>query len=48
LFWRDSNGLDPSIVFGASGLGFTLGGVAGLLALVLFLLHPVIRTPGAS
>ena len=37
LFWRDSNGLDPSIVFGASGLGFTLGGVAGLLALVLFL-----------
>ena|SRR6185436_5929809 len=37
LFWRDSNGLDPSIVFGASGLGFTLDGVAGLLALVLFL-----------
>jgi hypothetical protein len=38
LFWRDSNGLDPAIIFGPSGVGFTLGGVAGLLALVLFVL----------
>src|SRR6187397_2767673 len=37
LFWRDSNGLDPRIVFGASGLGFTPGAVAVLLAPALFL-----------
>jgi len=37
LFWRDSNGLDPAMIFGPSGVGFTLGGVAGLLALLLFL-----------
>jgi uncharacterized membrane protein len=37
LFWRDSNGLDPGVVFAVSGVGFTIGGVAGLLALLLFL-----------
>jgi hypothetical protein len=36
LFLRDSSGLRPSFVFGASGIGFTVGGVAGLLALLTF------------
>lgn len=36
LFWRDTNGLDPALVFGASSIGFSIGGVAGLLALLLF------------
>jgi uncharacterized membrane protein len=37
LFWRDTNGLDPTLAFGASGLGFTIGGVAGVLAVLLFM-----------
>jgi uncharacterized membrane protein len=37
LFWRDTNGLDPALAFAASGLGFTIGGLAGLLALLLFI-----------
>lgn len=36
LFWRDSNGLDPDFVLGPSGVGFTVGAVAGLLALLAF------------
>ena len=36
LFWRDSSGLDPDFVFGPSGVGFTVGAVAGLSALVAF------------
>jgi uncharacterized membrane protein len=36
LFLRDSGGLQLSFVFGASGIGFTVGGVAGLLALLVF------------
>ena len=37
LFWRDSSGLDPGVVLGASSIGFAIGGVAGLLALLVFL-----------
>ena len=37
LFWRDTNGLDPTLAVGASGLGFTVGAIAGLLALLLFI-----------
>jgi|KBSSwiStaDraftv2_1062776.scaffolds.fasta_scaffold998047_2 uncharacterized membrane protein len=37
LFWRDTNGLDSALAFAASGLGFTIGGLAGLLALLLFI-----------
>jgi hypothetical protein len=33
----DSSGLQLSFVFGASGIGFTVGAVAGLLALLTFL-----------
>ena len=36
LFWRDTNGLDPALVLGASSVGFAVGGLAGLLALLLF------------
>ena len=37
LFLKDSDGLEPSFVFGAAGIGFTIGAVAGSLALVLFI-----------
>lgn len=37
LFLQDSSGLQPSYVFGASGIGFTVGATAGLLALLAFL-----------
>lgn len=37
LFLRDSSGLQPSFVFGVSGIGFTVGAVAGFLALLTFL-----------
>jgi uncharacterized membrane protein len=37
LYLRDSGGLQLSFVFGASGIGFTVGGVAGLLALLGFI-----------
>jgi uncharacterized membrane protein len=45
LYLKDSGGLQPSFVFGASGIGFTVGAVAGSLALSLFLLvgHPRTR-----
>src|SRR5262245_40960433 len=36
LFLKDSGGLDPSFVLGAPGIGFTVGAVAGLVALLLF------------
>src|SRR5919109_1380348 len=36
LYWRDSGGLQPAWMTGPHGLGFTLGGLAGLLALLLF------------
>jgi uncharacterized membrane protein len=36
LFLRDSGGLQLSFVFGSSGIGFTVGGVAGLLAVLVF------------
>jgi len=36
LFLRDSGGLQLRFVFGA-GIGFTVGGVAGLLALLVFI-----------
>src|SRR5262249_6437056 len=36
LFLKDSGGLDPSFAFSASGIGFTVGAVAGLAALLLF------------
>jgi uncharacterized membrane protein len=36
LFWRDSNGLQTSWISQPQGLGFTVGAVAGLGALLLF------------
>lgn len=36
LFWRDSGGLQLAFVTQPQGLGFTIGGVAGGLALLLF------------
>ena len=36
LFWRDTNGLDPKLMFQAEHLGFTVGGVAGGIALLGF------------
>jgi uncharacterized membrane protein len=45
LFWKDSGGLQASFVFGTSGLGFTVGGAAGFLALLTFVLvgYPTTR-----
>jgi uncharacterized membrane protein len=37
LFWRDTNGLDLDLMFQPGSLGFTVGGVAGGIALLLFL-----------
>ncbi len=36
LFWRDSNGLQLAWMSRPPGLGFTVGGVAALIALVVF------------
>jgi uncharacterized membrane protein len=38
LFWRDTNGLQIDSMLEPQGLGFTVGGVAGGIALLLFLL----------
>jgi uncharacterized membrane protein len=37
LFWRDTNGLELQLMTGAEHLGFTVGGVAGGITLLLFL-----------
>lgn len=37
LFWRDTNGLQLDLMLQPQGLGFTVGGVAGGVALLLFL-----------
>jgi amino acid transporter len=37
LFWRDTNGLQLALMTQPGGLGFTVGGVAGGTALLLFL-----------
>jgi hypothetical protein len=34
LYWRDSNGLDSAWVFSPSGLAFTIGGLAAIVAFV--------------
>ncbi len=34
LYWRDSNGLDPTWVSSPSGLAFTIGGLAAIAAFV--------------
>jgi hypothetical protein len=49
LFWRDSAGLQLSWVFGSFGIGFTVGGVAGLLALLVFIFvgYPTTRRVAA-
>jgi hypothetical protein len=36
LFWRDTNGLQLDAMLQPQGLGFTVGGVAGGMALLLF------------
>jgi uncharacterized membrane protein len=38
LFWRDTNGLQSDSMLQPQGLGFTVGAVAGGIALLLFLL----------
>ena len=35
LYWRDSNGLDPTWITSPPGLAFTLGGLAAILSFVL-------------
>lgn len=37
LFWRGTNGLDLALITQPQALGFTVGGVAGGIALLLFL-----------
>jgi uncharacterized membrane protein len=37
LFWRDTNGLQLESMTQPQGLGFTIGGVAGGIALLLFM-----------
>jgi uncharacterized membrane protein len=37
LFWRDSGGFDLGFALSASGIGFAFGGVAGFVALLLFI-----------
>lgn len=37
LFWLDTNGLQPSLMTQPHMLGFTVGGIAGGIALLLFL-----------
>jgi uncharacterized membrane protein len=37
LFWRDTSGLRLALITQPQGLGFTVGGVAGGMALLLFL-----------
>jgi uncharacterized membrane protein len=37
LFWRDTNGLQLDLMLQPQGLGFTVGGVAGGIAWLLFL-----------
>jgi hypothetical protein len=34
LYWRDSNGLDPAWIGSPSGLAFTIGGLAAIVAFV--------------
>ena len=34
LYWRDSDGLDPTWISSPSGLAFTIGGLAAILAFV--------------
>jgi hypothetical protein len=34
LFWRDSNGLDPAWISSPTGLAFTIGGLAAIVAFV--------------
>jgi hypothetical protein len=34
LYWRDSNGLDPAWISSPSGLTFTIGGLAAIVAFV--------------
>lgn len=35
LYWKDSNGFDPEWLMSATGMMFTLGGIAGIAALVI-------------
>jgi uncharacterized membrane protein len=37
LFWRDTSGLQLALITQPQGLGFTVGGLAGGIALLLFL-----------
>jgi uncharacterized membrane protein len=45
LFWRDTNGLQLEVMLRPQALGFTVGGVAGGIALLLFVFvgYPVGR-----
>jgi uncharacterized membrane protein len=45
LFWRDTSGLRLALITQPQGLGFTVGGLAGAIALLLFLFvgYPVGR-----
>ena len=49
LYWRDSNGLDPAWLSSPSGLAFTIGGVAAIVAFVggLILIGPSVADQAA-
>ena len=49
LYWRDSNGLDPDWIVSGTGLAYTVGGVAAIVALVggFILIGPSIAAQAA-
>ena len=49
LYWRDSNGLDPEWIGSPSGLAFTIGGIAAIVAFVgvMILIGPSAAAQGA-
>lgn len=49
LYWRDSNGFDVDWITSATGLAFTVGGVAAILAFVfgLILVKPAMEQMGS-
>jgi uncharacterized membrane protein len=49
LYWRASSGFDLDWIISGPGLGFTLGGVAAILAFAfgLFLIKPAVQRMGA-
>jgi hypothetical protein len=49
LYWRDSNGLDPAWILAPTGLAFTIGGLAAIVAFVggMVLIGPSVAAQAA-